>query len=304
MKYAIGIDIGGTNVAVAVVDETGTIIEQSMLPTEISIPPKEMISKIIKEAHACANRGGIPSANILGVGIGAPGPLDSGAGLITCPPNLPTWVDVPIQKIMEQSFSLPVMLENDANVAAVAEKWLGAAQGHDNFIYMTISTGIGSGVFTDGRLVKGLKGNAGDIGHMVINYLHKEPCICGNFGCLESIASGTAIARDGSKLVGEEMTTKEIFERYSQGDEVIVPYIDQIFLTLGAAAVSLINAFDPEKIVIGGGVSKVGTPLFQAIQDHVSKFALNPVGRQTKIVPAQLNQNPGVIGAAALCFEV
>ena len=301
MGYAIGVDIGGTKVAIAMVKKTGDVISETILPTDLTIPPRSMITLICDEIKQLMTDAKLAQSAIIGIGIGAPGPLDSKKGVITNPPNLSGWIDIPISAIMEQKCSLPVTLENDANAAALAEKWLGAAMGNENMTYITVSTGIGAGIIADGKLLRGRKGNAGDIGHMVVDPSF-GPCACGQLGCLEAIASGTAIAAKGSQIVGEALTTKAVFRYYEQGHPEIVPYIDRVFTVLGIACVTVINTVDPEKIVIGGGVSKVGEPLFQAIRMYVSQYALNETGRNTAIVPAKLGQQSGVIGAAALCF--
>lgn len=302
MTYVIGVDIGGTKVAIGIVNESGEINEHSIIPTDLSIPPLDMITKINTEIKRVIEKSGISEGEIKGIGIGAPGPLDSRNGMVTCPPNLPTWIDIPIQKWVESEFPFPVKLENDANAAALAEKWLGAGRLDDDFIYMTVSTGIGAGIITDGKLLRGRKGNAGDFGHMVVDPSFGK-CSCGQYGCLEWIASGTAIAREGSKLMNEPLSTEQVFKLYDEGQSEIVPYLDRVINVLGVACVSLINTLDTEKIIIGGGVSKVGETLFKPIRDYVGSFALNPDGRQTEIVPSELEQNSGVIGAAALWID-
>ncbi|MFB6468389.1 ROK family protein [Cytobacillus sp. Hz8] len=303
MRYSIGVDIGGTKVAIAVVDADGKIIEQTKLPTDLSISPRELIVRINEAIEHLIKKSYIEMEQMIGIGIGAPGPLDSRNGKITCPPNLPNWVDVPIVAWMNEKWKIPIRLENDANAAALAEKWIGAGVGVNHFVYVTVSTGIGTGIIADGKLLHGRKGNAGDIGHTVIDPSFGK-CTCGQYGCLESIASGTAIAKRGSDIMGRELTTKEVFDLYQQKEGAIVELIDRIFRVLGVACVSIINTFDPEKIIIGGGVSNVGATLFNAIQDYVSQYALNPTGRTTEVVPAKLSQGAGVVGAAALCFEV
>ncbi|SEP82915.1 glucokinase [Virgibacillus subterraneus] len=301
MQHAIGVDIGGTKVAIAIVDEAGNILTESVIPTDLSIPAIKMVEKINNEIEQVIKRTGIPMEQLIGIGIGAPGPLDSKHGIITSPPNLSGWIDVPISHLVEQHFSIPVSLENDANAAAMAERLIGAAQENDNFAYITVSTGIGAGIVAEGKLLRGLKGNAGDIGHTVVEPSFGK-CTCGQYGCLEWIASGTAIARQGSAIIGKDISTKDVFNLYFNGNKEIIRLIEKVFRVLGVASVSVINTFDTEKIVIGGGVSKVGDPLFQSIQAYVSEFALNETGRQTEIVPAKLEQSSGVIGAAALCF--
>lgn len=303
MDYAIGVDIGGTKVAIAVINEQGKVIEESVIPTNVSITSEKMMDTIIEEIQTVIKKSQVNELDIIGLGIGAPGPLDSRNGIILCPPNLTGWIDVPIQAYFAKTFDWPIKLENDANAAALAEKWLGAARKNNHFAYMTISTGIGAGIVVEGKLLRGLKGNAGDIGHTVIDPSFGE-CTCGQKGCLEAVASGTAIAKHGSKIVGKNLSTKEVFALYHEGHEQIVEMIDHVLMILGMACVNLINTFDLEKIVIGGGVSKVGDLLFHTIQKYVQTYALNPIGRQAEIVPAKLNQNAGVIGAAALCFNL
>lgn len=297
MKYSIGVDIGGTNIGIAVVSKKGEIIEQTTIPTDLSITPQMMIARINSYIKKVVKKSGVKANNIIGIGIGSPGPLDSKSGIIMCPPNLKTWVNVPIVRLLQETWSIPIILENDANAAAVAEKFVGAARDNRNFIYITISTGIGSGIFVDGKLLKGVMGNAGDIGHIVIDPSF-GPCSCGQYGCFESIASGTAIAKRGSKIMGRPLSTKEVFDLYLKGNPKMVDFIEKIFRVIGMAFVSIINIFDTEKIIIGGGVSKVGKPLFNSIRDYVGKYALNDMGRQTEIVPAKLGQDAGVIGAA------
>src|SRR5699024_6904646 len=301
MTYAMGVDIGGTKVAIGMVDNKGEVVEYAVIPTDLSITPLEMIERIKTEMRCLIERSRVAEDAIVGIGMSCPGPLDSKAGIITNPPNLHGWVDVPIKEMVEADFPYPVSVENDANAAALAEKWLGAGCGNDNFIYMTVSTGIGSGVIADGKLVHGKKGNAGDIGHTVVDPSFGK-CTCGQHGCLEAAASGTAIAKQGSDIMGYAVSTKDVFDLYAEGHEAITALIERVFRVLGVACVNLINTFDTEKIVIGGGVSKVGDILFDSIRAYVSQYALNPEGRKTEIVPAGLDQQAGVVGAAALCF--
>lgn len=303
MNYSIGVDIGRTKVAIAIVNQAGTIETQKVIPTDLSISPEAMINVIAEEIKLMTIQSPIPENEIVGIGVGAPGPLDSKKGIITCPPNLQDWVDIPVVELLQQSFSIPVSLENDANAAALAEKWIGAGKNNDNFVYMTISTGIGAGIIADGRLLRGVEGNAGEIGHTVVDPSFGK-CSCGQYGCLESIASGSSIARRASEMMNRDLSTKEVFDLYAKGNAEIADYMESVFRVLGVACVSIINTFDPEKIVIGGGVSKVGDSLFNSIQAYVSQYALNSPRKDVHIVPAKLEQNAGVVGAAALCFDI
>ncbi|MCR8642516.1 ROK family protein [Paenibacillus sp. N1-5-1-14] len=302
MEYAVGIDIGGTKTAIGIVSVEGQVVTKQVLPTDLTISPAMMIDRICDTVQQMMKDSGLAPESFSGIGIGAPGPLDTSKGMIACPPNLPEWVDIPVVEMFQAKFDMPIRMENDATAGALAEKWKGAAQANENFIYLTISTGIGAGIYVDGKLATGARGNAGDVGHMIIDPSYGT-CVCGQKGCFEYIASGTGIARKGSELMGEDLTTKQIFQLYEDKHPVIEPFIHDIYTYIGMGCVSLINLFDPEKIVIGGGVSQVGESLFQGVQQYVQQFALNTAGRKTEIVPASLNQDAGLIGAAALILS-
>ncbi|MNX22681.1 Glucokinase [compost metagenome] len=299
MKYAIGIDIGGTKTAIGIISADGDVIQKSSIPTDPTVTPYVMVDRIAQTVLSLVHKSGIPGHEIIGVGIGAPGPLDTRNGQITCPPNLPGWRDFPLVHELKRHLPYSIKLENDATAATLAEKWLGAAKDEQHFVFITISTGIGAGIYMHGKLITGASGNAGDVGHFVIDPAAGR-CVCGQRGCWEYVASGTAIARQASELLGRSVTSKEAFDLAAAGDPDVKELIDKVFGYIGIGCVTLINTLDPEKIVIGGGVSQVGEPLFQAVQDYVGRYALNPSGRKTPIVPAALQQDAGLIGAAAL----
>lgn len=302
VEYAIGVDIGGTKIAVAVVDRMGEIANSSTVPMNPEKSPDQVINEIIQIIGQAMQGHTQGMQSLLGIGVGVPGPLDAGKGLVNCPPNLPLWVDVPVKEMLESAFAVPVLMENDANAAALAEKWIGAGRGSENFTYLTISTGIGAGIVANGKLLSGSRGNAGEIGHTVMDPSYGK-CSCGQIGCLDLIASGRAIAKNGSQIMGEELSTEAVLDLYGKGSEELDKYIDHVFRALGASCVSLINILDTEKIIVGGGVSRIGEPLFRCMENYIRANALNPAGRSTKVVPAELNEYAGVIGAAALCFS-
>lgn len=299
MSYAVGIDIGGTKTAIGLVDSAGVIQAKTSLPTDQSIQPDEMVDRIAKAVKDLIAAQNMKESELLGIGVGAPGPLNTKTGHIVKPPNLPGWWDFPILKSLSRYFDLPITFENDATAAALAEKWVGAAQDAEHFVFITISTGIGAGIYTHGKLLTGATGNAGDVGHFVIDPAGGK-CVCGQSGCWEYLASGTAIARQASALLGRDVSSKEAFDLAVAGDVAIKELVDSVFRYIGIGCVTLINTFDPELLVIGGGVSQVGAPLFDAVRDYIYEHALNPSGRNTTIVPAALQQDAGLIGAAAL----
>ncbi|GIQ67362.1 ROK family protein [Xylanibacillus composti] len=299
MSYAIGIDIGGTKVAIGIVDGEGRVITRESLPTDLSISPEDMVSRIAEAIKRLMAANRLEQEHMLGIGIGAPGPLDPAGGRITCPPNLPNWRDFALVAELKKHLNLSIVMENDATAATLAEHWIGAAKGCANFVYVTISTGIGAGIFMNGKLLTGASGNAGDAGHIVIDP-SQGTCVCGQKGCWEWVGSGTAIARKASEILGRPTSTQEAFASADQGHAELKKLIEQVFTYTGMGCVSLINTLDPQMIVIGGGVSQVGEPLFKAVRQYVSTLALNPTGRMTQIVPAALQQDVGLIGAAAL----
>lgn len=298
-NIAVGIDIGGTKIAIGLIDEKGEVIAKNSLKTDLALPPGDMLAAVAEVVKTLADEHGVAMQTIKGIGVGAPGPLNTRTGRLTCPPNLKSWWDYPVVDRLGELLPLPIRMENDATAATLAEKWVGAAQDSEHFVFITISTGIGAGIYLHGKLITGSTGNAGDAGFMIV---HPQSPIASDeaSGFWELLASGTAVARQASELLGREVSSKEAFELASQGDPIIAPLIERVFTYIGMGCVSLINLLDPSKIVIGGGVSQVGDPLFEAVRQYVAAHALNPSGRETLIVPAKLQQDAGLIGAAAL----
>lgn len=296
---AIGIDIGGTKIAIGLVDETGTVLAQQSLKTDPAKTPSQLIEETAQAVNGLLEQQNIAPADVKGIGVGAPGPLDAKNGRLDSPPNLPSWHGFGVVEELRKHFGAwPIHFQNDATAATLAEKWLGAAKNADNFIFITVSTGIGAGIYMHGRLITGASGNAGDVGYIMV-----EPGAAGTEGYWEQVASGTAIARQASGLLGRPVGTKEAFDLAEGGDAQMRELIDVTYKRLGMGCVSLINTLDPELLVIGGGVSQIGEPLFDAIRGYVSQHALSPSGRRTAIVPAALSQNAGLIGAASLVHQ-
>ncbi|UOE93552.1 ROK family protein [Alkalihalobacillus sp. LMS39] len=300
--FAIGIDIGGTKIAIGIVDLQGKLKAKVKITTDKTKDPNEILVEIKQQTEKLMESEQLSWQVITGVGIGAPGPINKKEGIIACPPNLPKWRNIEVVSFFKNAWNVPISFENDATAATLAEGRFGAAQGHSHYIFVTISTGIGAGLYANGQLISGAFGNAGDIGHIVIDH-SKGICVCGQRGCFEWLASGTAIARRATEQLGRDLDTKEVFAIYHDGHEEMTELIEETYEYIGIGLVSLINMFEPEKIVVGGGVSLVGEPLFSAVQQYVSKYALSPFGRKTKIVPAELKQEAGIIGAASLVLK-
>lgn len=252
-----------------------------------------------------------PDAQVHGVGIGAPGPLDTARGVVLLTPNL-GWVDVPLRDTLAEALDLPAVLDNDANCAVLGECWVGAARGARHAIGMTIGTGIGGGLVLDGRLHHGAADCAGEIGHMTID-MDGRRCPCGNYGCLEAYASGPAIAmrareevRAGVEtslvaLAGgsiDAITAQTVFAGAREGDELARDVVRDTAHYLGAGVANLLNVFNPDLVVIAGGVTQAGDLLFEPLRREVTRRAFRPAVESCRIVPGTLHGLAGVYGAA------
>jgi glucokinase len=249
---------------------------------------------------------------ILGIGIVSPGSVDSKNGKLLEASNLPGFKDTPVSKIMEEEFNIKTFFDNDANAAALGELWFGAGKDCDNFVYITVSTGIGGGIVINRNIYSGNTNNAGEIGHTTVEP-NGPKCNCGNRGCLEVMASGTAIARiakerlkTGEKSIlsqYEVITSKEVFEAAAAKDRLAEGVIDYCMEYLGIGVANIVNTLDPEKIIIGGGVSKVGAVVFDWVRKVIDERAFKLPAKTIKIVPAGLGADAGVIGAVGIVLS-
>ena len=314
-EYFIGIDIGGTKILTALADNEGKIITKAHNPTEADQGRDVIIKNIENTIDRVINNSKVKKDDIVKIGLGTPGPLDLKNGRIIENSNL-SWSDVPIVKILEKITGIPVVLENDANAAGLGEKYFGAGRGADNVVYITISTGIGGGVIIDNKIFHG-KGNAAEIGHMTLIPDSDFQCGCGNYGCFEAVASGTAIAKRGKEVL--KSNKKGLIYEYSEGniDLVDAPLIaaaardgDQdaieIFkLTgrlLGIGIANVLNLFDPEIIVLGGGVMHAEDLFMDELKDSLNKRALKSNLKNLQIKNAKLGKDTGVMGAIAVAM--
>lgn len=308
-KLYLVVDLGGTHIRTAVANAGANLRGRRDEPTPIG-GPDTVMARIADMADRSARAAGTSVRDLSAAVVASPGPLDRLHGIIFSPPNMQGWETVPLKDELERRLGIPVTVENDANAAALGEFHFGAARGTRNAVYMTISTGIGGGVVADGRLLVGTSGIAGEIGHMTIDR-HGPVCGCGNVGCLEASGSGTAIARrfkeaveTGRKtsLVGETPTAAEIADAAQAGD----PLAREIFLdaadAIGTGVANAINLFNPDVVVLGGGVSKIGTLLFDAVEDVAGRRALPSARGSARIVAAELGEDVGLIGALAVAL--
>jgi glucokinase len=312
VRYIVGIDIGGTNVVAGTVAEDGS--EMLGLVSEPTISEQgadAVLGRIVKLARAsiAAARG----KEIAGVGIGSPGPLNTTTGVVLLTPNL-GWTNFPLRDRLAQALGLPATLDNDANCAIFGEWWRGAARGAKHVVGLTIGTGIGGGIVLDGEIYRGASDIAGEIGHMTID-LNGRRCKCGNYGCLEAYASGPAIAAravegieagtDTSlpKYVNGDLrkiTAQLVYEAAHDGDDYAYEVVKDTARFLGVGVANVINIFNPEVVVICGGVTLAGERLFGPLRSEAKRRAFKPAVDVCRIVPGELTGTAGVYGAAAV----
>ena len=322
--YVVGIDLGGTKIMSARVNLQGEVEAQVRELTLATEGSAAVIDRMVNTVERVLE--GADPAGLLGVGVGAPGPLDPQTGVLYRPPNLPGWERVPLRDILSARLAVrlgrPVRVEaeNDANAAALGEFRFGVRKQHPNLrhmVYITVSTGIGGGLIADGRIFEGAHGMAAEIGHMTVD-MHGPRCNCGNIGCIEAIAAGPAIARQGGEIVAlgrgpllsalaggepEAVTTQMVEDAARAGDPDALALIERTGVALGVAVVNVLHLYNPEMVVIGGGVAKIGAMLFDPLLRTVEERAMPAFRRDAEIVPAALGDFVGVLGAAALVLQ-
>ena len=316
-RCIIGVDLGGTNTVVGAMTYDGSepfavhsIATRAELGADAVVARiANLIEQVISETSAATGR---TRADFIGVGIGSPGPLDRRRGVVIFTPNL-GWRDFPLRDRIQDAVQLPATLDNDANCATLGEWWLGAAKGAQNVIGFTLGTGIGGGIILEGRLYHGSSDVAGELGHTTID-TNGRRCSCGNYGCLEAYASGPAIAeRAREALAGGEpsilpamvgsdlsrLTAATVYEAAHQGDELATEVVRDTARFLGAGIANMLNIFNPEIVVLAGGVTQAGDALFEPLRAEVRRRAFKPAVDACRIVPGSLNGKAGVIGAVA-----
>jgi len=303
------VDLGGTYLRNALIDSSGKIHQQSKQPTPRGDSPDCVVNALVTEARNWTNNGG---PLIVAASIMVPGTVDNQNARVVQAPNLHSLSNFPLKGVLEDRLGWPVLLENDANAAAVGEMWLGAARGCRDVVSVTLGTGVGGGVILDGELWRGAHGSAGEIGHTTVDPFSGLKCKCGNVGCLELFASATAIVRmtreglsqfPDSVLNREELTAERVYDAGRDGDELALRVFRKFGTYLGIGLANLINIVDPEIIVIAGGAVN-GWSLFASYAQHeVEERAVRTTAQQVKIAAAQCGDNAGLLGAARLAFD-
>ena len=316
-KLIIGVDVGGTKVAGGLVTLKGKLMKSQVVPTHAENGFKtsygqiaHLIERLIKLA------GG--KDNVAGIGICAPGPLNPKAGIVINPPNLPGWRNIRLESLLEKHFHLPAKLENDANAAGLAEVLFGSAVGYRDVFYVTISTGVGTGIIINKKIYHGKNGVGGEGGHVSIDFRSPYRCGCGTLGCIEALAAGPAMARRARVALEQEHSRPSLLRELSggdlrkidpvmiqqaahKGDEMAKSIIDDTGFFLGVWLGGMMSLFDPEAIIIGGGVARIGKPLFDKIRQTMPSYTINRrFVADLPILPAKLQKNVGIFGAASV----
>lgn len=310
-KYYLGVDLGGTNIKGGLFDEDFQTVQKLHKPTHEEAGPTEVLNRIWACCQQLMAQEKITSDDILAAGFGIPGQMDVEKGISIFLPNFTDWKDVPVAKWLQDKLGQPVFIDNDVRVNLYGEMAFGAGRGHRNVVLVTIGTGLGAAVLINGQVLYGASNSVGEIGHMNM-YRHGRPCACGSTGCLGRYVSARGIVKtmqeklaDGqTSLVGEwmsqgqELTTKLISKAVAKGDPTAVEVFKETGELLGFGLGNVINLFNPETLILGGGVSAAGEPLFKYTRETLAHHSL-PVAREAcKLETAQLGDEAGMVGAA------
>ena len=311
--YRIGLDIGGTGIQMGIVDEKGHILERSDIPTNITIPFSEQIHAMATCVQEMIDRSGYPLLDIASIGAGVPGVGDPKTGEVVFCTNL-SWHHVPFREEFRKYFDKPIFVDNDATVAGLAESVAGVSAGSSSSVFITIGTGIGSGIIINGRVWNGAHGVGSELGHSILE-LDGEPCTCGNHGCVERYCSATAIIRMAREQLArhpessmmdacegdlKKMNARIVIDHAKEGDATAVKVFRRFVRALSQTVANVVNILDPEVIVLGGGVAKAGAFLLDAVREDVRNYVLYKDLPFAHIELARLGSDAGIIGAAML----
>lgn len=312
----IGIDLGGTSVKIALISLNGAIEDQWSVPTNIEDAGSHIVPDIIDSVKSYLSAHDMTESDIQGIGMGSPGQIDPEKGTVKGAYNL-GWAETQeVKSKFQETFDVPFVIDNDANVAALGEQWKGAGNNEPDVIFVTLGTGVGGGIVLGGELIHGAAGSAGEIGHMVVD-TNGFACTCGNRGCLETVASATGIVRLAkveakqndydsplnAMIADDTISAKKVFDAAKADDALGREVVDQFANYLGLACGQLGNALNPSKIVIGGGVSAAGEFLLEKVNEKFQQYAFSSVKDSTSLALATLGNDAGILGAASLVRE-
>lgn len=311
MKYGFGVDLGGTTVKIAYFNENGDMLDQWEIPTVTENNGSQILPDIAASIRDYREKKEIRDADLLGIGIGVPGPVDGKGNVNRCV-NL-GWGVFNISKELEALTGLPVTAGNDANVAALGEYWKGGGQGCQSMVFITLGTGVGGGIVIDGRLLHGAHGSGAEIGHMVLNRNETATCGCGKHGCVEQYCSATGIVRMAKLELAasqepsvlrerESISCKDIFDAGKNGDKLALRVLDQYYAYMGEFLGNVCSVVNPEAVVLGGGVSKAGKVLLEGVEPYFKKYVFHAAAN-VKFTLAVLGNDAGAYGAFKLALD-
>lgn len=312
-RLALAVDLGGTNMRVAVVDRDGVIQSETRQPTAAADGPQAVVARIGEAVNALARNANVPPD--IPVGVASPGPLEPRTGVVHFSPNLPGWNNVPIAAWLREATGREVLLSNDANAAALGEVFFGAGRGTRNLIYVGLGTGVGGGIYSEGLLIDGVRGMGGELGHVTVD-LNGPRCTCGSTGCIEAYCSAWALTRDAREIVASgrgaailkaagteaDVGPRAIGKAAGDGDDAALGLLERAGRALGAGLASFVNVFNPEVIALGGGVSQIGDPLLEPARRALDAYSMPVIREDVRFVLSDLGVKTGIYGAAALSF--
>lgn len=317
-KKIIGIDLGGTSVKLAILTTEGEIQEKWSIKTNILDEGSHIVPDIIDSIQQRFESHGLTKDDFLGVGMGSPGVVDSEAGTVIGAYNL-NWKTLQLVKEQfETALGLPFFIDNDANVAALGEQWVGAGNNNPNVVFMTLGTGVGGGVIAAGNLIRGVKGAGGELGHITVDFDEPFACTCGKKGCLETVASATGIVNLSRRYAdqyagdaklkqmiddGQDVTAKDVFDLAKEGDDLALIVYRHFSEYLGVACANIAAVLNPAYIVLGGGVSAAGEFLLDGVRKVFAENSFPQIKESTQIVLATRGNDAGVLGAASLVLK-
>jgi len=316
-RMVVGVDLGGTNLVTGAVTQSGEVVSRVKVPTLASEGPDAVIGRIVGAVEGVIEDSGADKGDVMAVGCGVPGPLNWQTGIVFTPPNLPGWTNVPLAPILADRLGITTYIENDANSAGYGESWAGAGRKVDDLIALTLGTGIGGAIILGNKLWRGIDGTAGEIGHMIIQ-IDGRPCNCGSRGCFEQYGSATGIAITAREMIEagrdttltemadgdlDRLTSKDVYDAYQAGDKLAGEVLAETGRLLGIGLATLANLLNPEMFVICGGVIAAGDVLFDPIRRTMRELAFKEPGERAQVVPAELGDDAGLIGAAGVALQ-
>ena len=316
----VGLDVGGTSMKAAVVDDNGKAFPSVSMPTEASKGQEHGLNQMCATIRKAIVAAGKTEKDIAAIGVATPGTMDLPAGIILDPPNLRPWQNVPVRDYISTTFGLPTAFQNDANAAAFGEYWVGAGRDVKSMVMFTLGTGIGGGVILHDKILEGQHSHGAEAGHMKIDLGKARQCGCGRWGCLEAFASATAIVKRAQEAVAEvtgksilkemlatadaDLPAKEVFQAADKGDEIARKVVDDTAYYLAVGAMNMMHLFDPDMVVFAGGMTQAGEPFLNRIKHYVREMAFPVPEARTIVRYAALGSDAGFIGAAACARQL